>query len=744
MMPLRHSIRRETLEVAVADETLAFALQPRLAELNRKRLLPAIERLLDELSLPGQHLRIDRVDVDLGVLAAGDLEREAEERLVRALRHALGGMTAIPEAHAVRELFERLLLHGTLPFWATGECEISLERIFLAMAEDDPEGVVAVVRNLGRYDFVLERLAAQLSETSLRQLVRLLEPRYATLILEYVDDLEDVHRGEPLLPLSDAELARDLWVLVEAYLVQDPGSQFNRRSFVKSLLEGLAASEGLEYAEILGALRVGLERSAQRHPLRSSLPAVVAELVRELDAEETPTTQLPDETERLPPRDAEAVRELLQLLARIPAPYRPRPEDRVRQVVLAALLARDQRQPIGEAFYATVLAELFAWPLAAPVSRFLFVETEENAPFRAAVVAASRDELLAESDSDDALRRQAKERRTRERWASTMSEEELVRVAAALEPRRHRLLLAAAEVLAAAWRETSLPEHPALTERLAFWRFMLDFLTRTPAAGRSTERLVAAFFEHSAARTIAVSPVAPELAREGERLLDRAGHLARSAGQTVLLGILHRDRRLLLAPWERVRVVDRVRRRKELRDVPDANLESDPLYIDNAGLVLTAAFLPQLFAVLDLLVEEEGRRPALCDRVTASRAVHLLQYLADGRTSLPEPLLVLNKILCGLPTAMPVEREIELSERERDVCDTLLRSVIAAWKSIANTSVAGLQEGFLRREGKLQRTDDGWKLTVQRKTIDFLIDELPWSVSVIFLRWMPQPLYVSW
>jgi hypothetical protein len=33
---------------------------------------------------------------------------------------------------------------------------------------------------------------------------------------------------------------------------------------------------------------------------------------------------------------------------------------------------------------------------------------------------------------------------------------------------------------------------------------------------------------------------------------------------------------------------------------------------------------------------------------------------------------------------------------------------------------------------------------VQRKTLDVLVDQIPWSVSVVYHRWMAQPLYVTW
>jgi len=170
----------------------------------------------------------------------------------------------------------------------------------------------------------------------------------------------------------------------------------------------------------------------------------------------------------------------------------------------------------------------------------------------------------------------------------------------------------------------------------------------------------------------------------------------------------------------------------------------DPIYIHNAGLILTSPFLPHLFQELGMLRQDQEGRWRWHDSATASRAVHLTQYLVDGQTSAPEPLLVLNKIICGLQAAQPVDPEITPTPEELDLCDSLLRSMIANWTIIAQSSVAALRETFLQREGKLEHGEDRWKLRVQRKTLDMLVDQIPWSISVVHHPWMPEALYVTW
>lgn len=180
-----------------------------------------------------------------------------------------------------------------------------------------------------------------------------------------------------------------------------------------------------------------------------------------------------------------------------------------------------------------------------------------------------------------------------------------------------------------------------------------------------------------------------------------------------------------------------VRPMKAVREPTEEHGED--IYIGNAGLVLAAPYLPRLFAMLDLL---DG--PAFRDAAAAERAVRLLQYLVDGEESVDEFKLVLNKILCGLATDTPIEREAGFSEREKEAAEGLLRGMIDNWKGVGHTSLAGLRETFLRREGRLRLKDGAWDLLVAPKPFDMLLDTLPWSIAVIRHRWMDRVIHVTW
>lgn len=163
------------------------------------------------------------------------------------------------------------------------------------------------------------------------------------------------------------------------------------------------------------------------------------------------------------------------------------------------------------------------------------------------------------------------------------------------------------------------------------------------------------------------------------------------------------------------------------------------IFVGNAGLVLATPYLPQLFRLLNLM---EGT--AFKDGLAVERAIHLLQFVADERCDAPEPLLVLNKILCGVPTVAPVIRSVEVLAQEKETIEGMLKAIIQNWTILGNTSVQGLRESFLQRNGRLRLKEEGWHLEVEQKGIDVLLDRLPWSFSVIKHPWMAMPVFVEW
>lgn len=174
---------------------------------------------------------------------------------------------------------------------------------------------------------------------------------------------------------------------------------------------------------------------------------------------------------------------------------------------------------------------------------------------------------------------------------------------------------------------------------------------------------------------------------------------------------------------------------KESRDDLRSELQ-EGIYIDNAGAVIFAAFIPTLFKKLALENEGAILNPDL--------AALLIQYCVTGNAKIAEYELVLPKILCGLAIEFPVNTNVRITTSQMKEVDEMLQSLIEYWSVLKNTSIDGLRESFFKRSGKLGIVNNEWVLQVEQKPFDMLLQQLPWSISMIKLPWMENLLKTEW
>jgi hypothetical protein len=341
------------------------------------------------------------------------------------------------------------------------------------------------------------------------------------------------------------------------------------------------------------------------------------------------------------------------------------------------------------------------------------------------------------------LRQGAGEREPRQRWRRQLPEALLGRVVLLLQPGRGRLLLDLQALLTLAWRQAALPGDPPAAELP--WDTLLPLVaTPRPLSTRwISDRLL-----------LALCGGADRQQPAAERLLRRARHLASATGGEVAI---HGALPLLAAleppadpPPE---APSSTPPRATPPPVDDAaaiwqEALADGLYIANAGLVLFHPFLPRFFERLGVLTPAaDDGPPAIAGLEDGSRAVHLLQWLVDERLDAPEPDLALNKVLAGLDLTTPILDRHPASAEELAIAGELLQAVLHHWPPLVNTSFAGLRETFLRREGRLELPtldNNQWTLLVQRRTVDVLLDRMPWPITPLLHRWMAAPLHVTW
>ena len=163
---------------------------------------------------------------------------------------------------------------------------------------------------------------------------------------------------------------------------------------------------------------------------------------------------------------------------------------------------------------------------------------------------------------------------------------------------------------------------------------------------------------------------------------------------------------------------------------------NEGVFINNAGLVIIAPFLPALFRHTGLLQDDNLQDPGT--------ALSLLHYCIYGVSDPAEFSLLLPKLLCGLDPDAVAEVTQVTDRHLLSEADQMLTSVIEHWQVLKNTSPDGLREAFLQRNGRLRFANNRWLLQVEQQSYDMLLQQLPWSIQMIQFPWMPYMLHTEW
>lgn len=164
------------------------------------------------------------------------------------------------------------------------------------------------------------------------------------------------------------------------------------------------------------------------------------------------------------------------------------------------------------------------------------------------------------------------------------------------------------------------------------------------------------------------------------------------------------------------------------------------LFTDDAGLVLLHPFFRPLFNRLGLL-DEQDKFLSLNSQI---RAVHLLKCLAEGfKEPQDDNDLLFCKLLCGLPYEFLIDDEFRIKEQEKREIEELYGAILQYWNPFKSSSYQSMRQAFIKRKGAIEMNEKGYVIRVSGGSIDILMDDLPWEISMFFLPWT-SPFIVEW
>lgn len=175
------------------------------------------------------------------------------------------------------------------------------------------------------------------------------------------------------------------------------------------------------------------------------------------------------------------------------------------------------------------------------------------------------------------------------------------------------------------------------------------------------------------------------------------------------------------------------------QSIEEIKPELKAVFIENAGLIILHPFFESLFDNLKLCKDKKWM-----DAEGQHKAVLVMQYLCTGSEEFWDSDLFFNKLYCGFNPDSVINTSIALTDNDKTQCDEMLAAVIGHWKKLGNTSIEGLRETFLRRNGKVVLSDNELTLNVENSGVDILLEYLPWSIRIVKSPWLDKIINCYW
>lgn len=159
----------------------------------------------------------------------------------------------------------------------------------------------------------------------------------------------------------------------------------------------------------------------------------------------------------------------------------------------------------------------------------------------------------------------------------------------------------------------------------------------------------------------------------------------------------------------------------------------------NAGLVVLLPFIQRFFENVGWIIAND-----FINENCKYKAVQALHFMASGNQTANENELLLPKIICGIDLHEMIELNEKIESKTLDEMHEVLNAVINHWSILQNTSIDGLRESFLKRDGKLTVENNQYLLQVAESGVDILLDKIPWGFRNYKLPWMQKSLITEW
>lgn len=147
------------------------------------------------------------------------------------------------------------LNHGSFANNFAIEDQRKLNELFIESIDRVPGTVKEMLDAWQNTESPGERITAIFDTPSIVKIIRLIEPANADFIIDYHAGIAKIQQEKPLVNVEHSGFVKTVWVLILDYLFIERGSEFNRKSFLKSNIRNIANHYNISIGDLVSTLK---------------------------------------------------------------------------------------------------------------------------------------------------------------------------------------------------------------------------------------------------------------------------------------------------------------------------------------------------------------------------------------------------------------------------------------------------------------------------------------------------------
>lgn len=295
-------VQKQILDLYYHDDENARAFQDHAKRIYYAKILPEMQAILEKHDIRQNIIKINALELNLGQIDEEEFDAEwpkkfsaeFEKQLLKRLlliqaEKSVTEDESIPIAKQVSEIFEYYLLNGTLP-WNADYVKHTPRWMMEHLLDQQPNDLIRILKKYGSKPNIIRRIVLQFPEKLLIQTVERMHPTEAQFIIQTVHEIDLTRKKESFVKTDSIHFRSKLWELVFSYILNDRGSYFNTKSYVKSMLFGIADHFNMERELLVKQFFRAASLLKKDMSLSNQLWQIISEIHEEVELGEEETT----------------------------------------------------------------------------------------------------------------------------------------------------------------------------------------------------------------------------------------------------------------------------------------------------------------------------------------------------------------------------------------------------------------------------------------------------------------------